>query len=74
MSVPRFTWPVDRIPPGSQAHTGDGVWTKRCWDPSCDVTWTNADGAFPMFVRSHCEHGATHDGILIPGWNVGILA
>lgn len=72
MSKPIFTWTIDQIPPGGQAYTADG-WVRRCWGADCDVTWNNGSDPWPMFILDHAEHGATHDGVQIPGYNVAIL-
>ena len=64
-------WQIRDIPAGWQAKTEHG-WVRKCWEPTCDVYWTSAE-CMPQFVREQAEHGGTHPGVKIPGWNVPML-
>ena len=68
----KFVWDVDEIPNGREAYTESG-WVRKCRGEGCDVTWDSGEKPFPLFVREQAAHEATHPGLMIPGWNVGIL-
>lgn len=39
MTVPRFTYRPEDIPPGVAAHVGDGVYLLRCAEEGCGVLY-----------------------------------
>lgn len=71
--IPGYSWDESDIRPGGTAYTHDGFWTRRCWSADCGVMWKSRD-FMPMFILEQAEHGATHEGVQVPGYNVGILA